>query len=213
MQILSLMNVKNIPLVRLNLLLVATLLSLGLTGCSTTNLGGVMDEPGPDTNSTLPRLHVGDTVTITFTGLPAEEDQTPQEKPIKEDGTISLPYVDHVQAAGKTAGELEDAIHDRYVPAYYTHLSVTVKITSDRVYFVRGEVKSPGRLIYAGPITVTRAIDSAGDFSDFANRKKIVLIRANGQRFKLNADKILNGDAPDPPVFPGDQVEVERRLW
>ncbi len=60
-------------------------------------------------------------------------------------------------------------------------------------------------------ITVTKAITSAGDFTDFANRKKVFLIRANGQRFKLNADAILNGDAPDPPVYPGDQIEVARR--
>jgi polysaccharide export outer membrane protein len=173
-----------------------------------------MKPPGPDTNTVageLPRLHVGDTVTITFTGIP--EELPVQEKPIKEDGSITLPDVGRVQAAGQTAGKLEDFIHDLYVPRIYTHLWVTVKTTSDRVYFVRGEVKSPGRLIYVGPITVTKAITSAGDFTDFANHKKIWLIRASGQRFKLNADAMLNGDAPDPPVYPGDQIEVKKRLW
>ena len=71
----------------------------------------------------------------------------------------------------------------------------------------------PAALIYAGPITVTKAITSAGDFTDFANHKKVWLIRASGQRFKLNADNILDGEAPDPPVYPGDQIYVERRLW
>jgi hypothetical protein len=60
---------------------------------------------------------------------------------------------------------------------------------------------------------VTKAITSAGDFTDFANHKRVYLIRAGGQHFKLNCDKILNGDAPDPPVFPGDQIEVKRRLY
>ena len=69
------------------------------------------------------------------------------------------------------------------------------------------------RFIYSGPITVTKAITSAGDFTEFANHKKVWLIRASGQRFKLNADKILAGEAPDPPVYPGDQIYVERRLW
>ncbi len=96
----------------------------------------------------LPRLHIGDTVTITFTGMP---DEPPlQEKPIKEDGTISLPDIGRVQAAGKTAGELEDLIHNLYVPAIYKHLNVTVKTSNDRVYFVRGEVRQPGRQIYVG---------------------------------------------------------------
>lgn len=173
-----------------------------------------MNPPGPAANpgeENVPRLHIGDTVTITFTGIPDE--LAPQEKPIKEDGSISLPDVGRVQAAGKTAGELEDAIHDLYVPRIYTHLSVTVKTTSDRVFFVRGEVRQPGRQIYAGQITVTKAITSAGDFTDFANHKKVWLIRANGQRFKLDANAILDGEAPDPPVYPGDQIEVSRRLW
>src|SRR5262249_45062974 len=136
-----------------------------------------------------------------------------QEKLVNDDGTITLPEIGRVTAAGKTPAQLEQDIHDAYVPKIYTHLSVRVKTTSDRVYFVRGEIKTPGRLIYVGPITVTKAITSAGDFTDFANRKRVYLIRSNNQRFKLNCDRILDGELPDPPVFPGDQIEVKRRLW
>lgn len=218
MQFLLPMKVNNLWLVRLNLfrlmLIIAALLSLGLAGCATTDNSGVMTPPGPESNpgdTNVARLHIGDTVTIIFTGIP---DELPmQEKPIKEDGTISLPDIGTIQAAGKTAGELEDMIHNLYVPAIYRHLNVTVKTTGDRVYFVRGEVRQPGRLVYVGQITVTKAITSAGDFTDFANHKNVILIRANGQRFKLDADKILNGEAPDPPVYPSDQIEVRRRLF
>jgi len=212
MQFLPPMNPQNVRFVRLNLLLFAGLLSLGLAGCSTPDNSAAMQPPESETNSAeLPRLHVGDTVTITFAGVVV--DLPPQIKPIKDDGTITLPDIGSVQAAGKTAGELEDAIHSRYVPAIYTHLNITVRTTSDQLYFVRGEVRAPGREVYVGQTTVTKAITSAGDFTDFANHKKIVLIRANGKRFKLNADAILNGDAPDPPVYPGDQIEVGRRIW
>ncbi len=74
-------------------------------------------------------------------------------------------------------------------------------------------MKSPGRQIYVGQITVTKAITSAGDFADFANHKNVMLIRSNGQRFKLNCDAILNGEAPDPPVYPGDQIQVKKRSF
>ncbi len=137
----------------------------------------------------------------------------PQEKPIKEDGTITLPDIGRVQAAGKTPGELEDAIHDLYVPKYYTHLNVTVKTTSDRVYYVRGEVRNPGRLIYAGPITVTKAITSAGDFTDFANHSKVCSSAPTASASSSICDDILDGEAPDPPVYPGDQIEVGRRMF
>jgi protein involved in polysaccharide export with SLBB domain len=196
----------------LYLLVVLPLLTLGLAGCSTTDYQAAMLPPsGVENLTNLPPIQVGETVTILFSGLPMSLD--PQEKQVNDDGSITLPDIGRIQAAGKTPGDLETYIHDRYVPSIYTHLGVSVKTTSDRVYFVRGEVKSPGRIIYVGPITVTKAITSAGDFTDFANRKRVLLIRSNGPRFKLNCDKILNGDLPDPPVFPGDQIEIKRRLF
>jgi polysaccharide export outer membrane protein len=192
-----------------------TLFALGLAGCASPDNSAVMAAPGPEANlgdTAVARLHVGDTVTVVFSGIPGD-DMAPHEEPIKEDGTITLPDIGHVKAAGKTAGELQDAIHALYVPGFYTHLTVTVKTTGDRVYYVRGEVKGPGRQIYVGQITVSKAITSAGDFNDFANRRKVWLTRANGQRFRLNCVRILDGEDPDPPVYPGDQIEVTRRLF
>jgi protein involved in polysaccharide export with SLBB domain len=187
------------------------LLVVGLSGCSTPNPTGAVDEPTATKAPDLARITVGDTVTVTLTGI---DDLPPaQLKPLKEDGTITLPDIGKVQAAGKTPGELEDIIHDLYVPKVYTHLNVTVILSSDRVYFVRGEVKAPNRVLYTGPVTVTKAITSAGDFTDFADHKNIVLIRSNGKHYKLNCDRILRGDDPDPPVYPGDQIEVNRRTW
>lgn len=193
------------------LFLVATLLALGTAGCATEDRSGLMDPPSEEIKGVLPKLTVGDTVTITLTGI----DTLPpaQEKPIRDDGTISMLEIGTIQAAGKTPGELEEAIHNLYVPKVYTHINVTVKRTSDSVYFVRGEVHAPGRLIYVGPITVTKAITSAGDFTDFANHKKVYLTRVNGKRFRLNCERIMDGRDPDPPVYPGDQIVVERTIW
>jgi polysaccharide export outer membrane protein len=210
MHISPLMKLKYVWFLRFPLLLASTLLVLGLAGCATDKNIGLMDPPEPNGSTVLPRLSVGDTVLITLGGLPI--DLLPQDKQIADDGTITLPDIGPIQAAGKKPHELESYIHDQYVPRFYTHISVTVKRTSDQVYFVRGEVKAPGRLIYVGPITVSKAITSAGDFTDFANHSKVYLTRSNsGKRFLLDDDKILNGEAPDPPVFPGDQIEVKRR--
>ena len=205
-----------VPLCRSLLLL--PVLTLALAGCSLFSHSGKKPDVMAQTsveNDTSPervaRLHIGDTMTITFSSLP--EPLEAENPTIKEDGTITLPDIGRVKAVGKTPGELEDAIHDLYVPKIYTHLNVTVKTSSDRVYYVRGEVKQPGRLIYAGSITVSKAITSAGDFTDFASRSNVLLIRANGDHFKLNLNKILDGDQPDPPVYPGDQIEVKRRIF
>jgi protein involved in polysaccharide export with SLBB domain len=160
------------------------------------------------------RFHVGETVVVTFSGLSQdlELEMPPSNQIIKDDGTINLPFIGSVKAAGKTPGELQNDIHDLYVPKYYVRLTVSVT-SQDRVYYVGGEVKQPGRQLYVGTTTVTQAIQSAGDFTDFANRSKVLLIRANGQRIKVNCIKALEDPSQDPPVYPGDQVQVPRRLW
>jgi polysaccharide biosynthesis/export protein VpsN len=156
------------------------------------------------------RFHVGDTVGVTLTGLPETID--PHVEPIKEDGTITMPNIGHVQAAGKTAGELQNEIYNLYVPKYYQHLTVTVN-AGDRVYYVTGEVKMPGRQVYGSQMTVTKAITTAGDFTDFANHKNVRLIRANGQVIKVNCDKAMQDPSQDPLVYPNDQVQVRRRFF
>ena len=211
------MKLKNFSTLRQSLLLLLPVLTLALAGCSLFSGSGqntkVMAPPGPDTTKPIvPRLQIGDVVIVTFSGLPSE-DYTPQEKPIKEDGSITLPDIGRVDAAGKTPGELEDIIHDLYVPKVVKHLNVTVKNTASYVYYVRGEVKGPGRQIYVGQITVSKAITSAGDFTEIANRSSVWLTRVNGDRFKLNLNRILDGEDPDPPVYPGDQIQINKRIF
>ncbi|MGC9942322.1 MAG: polysaccharide biosynthesis/export family protein [Verrucomicrobiota bacterium] len=154
---------------------------------------------------------MGDTVTVTLDGLPTTV--PPHEEDIKADGTITLDDIGPIKAAGKTSGELQRDIYAAYVPRFYTHLNVTVTTTGERVYYVRGEVNHPGEQLYREGMTVTRAITAAGDFTDFANHKKVVLTQTNGQRIKINCDKVLAGEEPDPEVYPGDQIQVARRLW
>ncbi len=191
------------------------------TGCYSSSIDPIFsDTPTPPvmtgslatgySATEVARFHVGDTVTVSLTDLPS--DIPMHTESIKEDGTITMPDIGHVQAAGKTAGELQNEIYNLYVPKLYRHLTVTVN-TGDRVYYVTGEVKGPGRQLYAGQMTVTKAITTAGDFTDFAHHKKVWLIRANGQRIKVNCDKALQDASQDPPVYPNDQIQVPRRFW
>ena len=185
-----------------------TLGSLLLSGCATDPYTWNPEKDGQANQ--VARFHIGDTVIVNVSGVPV--DINPHTEGIKEDGTITLPDIGKVQAAGKTAGELQDAIHNLYVPGIYVRATVTVN-AGDRVYYVRGEVKQPGRQVYSAETTVTRAITAAGDFTDYSDRKNIWLIRASGQRFKVNCLKALEHPEMDPPVYPGDQIEVKKGMW
>ncbi len=158
----------------------------------------------------LDRFAVGDLVRVIFSGF--IETIQPHEERIKDDGTITLPLIGAIKADGKTPGELQKAITDAYVPDYYKRLTVTVS-SDRRVYHVGGQVRGPGRQEYLGTTTVTKAIQSAGDFTDFADRKKVLLTRADGKKYTVNCLKAAKDPALDLPVFPGDKIEVPMRVF
>ncbi len=172
--------------------------------------------PSPASDALLNReppgatvIQVGDLLTVTFSDLPAPG--LPEFKGrVGEDGNITLPLNITIKAAGKTPGQLQQEIRAAYVPRYYVNLTITVK-TEDRFFFVGGEVRNPQRLPYFAQITVLRAIQAAGDFTDFANRKKVQLIRSNGQKHIINCLDAQKKPALDLQVFPNDTINVPRK--
>jgi polysaccharide export outer membrane protein len=155
-------------------------------------------------------IHAGEALEITFTDL------TPPVSPIdlrvKDDGTITLLFNEVFSAVGKTTGELEKEIRGRYVPRYYVNLTVNVR-QLEQYYFVGGEVKAPNRYPYAGPTTVTKAIQSAGDFTDYARKTKIRLTRPDGTTSTIDWFKAQDDPRLDLPIFPGDKIHVPRRIF
>ena len=155
-------------------------------------------------------IHPGDTLQITFADLPYA--QPPIVDRVKEDGTITLLQNRTFTAAGKTRGQLEKEIRTVYVPAYFTAMTVTVlPVTQTQFYYVGGEVKAPGQHVYLGRTTVLQAIQAAGDFTDFADKKRIYLIRPNAQPILINGKKARTDPTLDLQVFPNDRIDVHRR--
>jgi polysaccharide export outer membrane protein len=167
------------------------------------------------TNGTGPEaevLRVGDSLTINFTDTPVLI--PPFEGPIGEDGNITLTYNQTFKAEGKSTGDLAKEIRARYVPSIYKYMTVLVKhLESTRWYYVEGEVRAPNRQIYNTRLTVTKAIASAGGFTDFANKKKVKLTHVDGRTLVVNCVKALDNPSLDLEVYPGDKIHVPRRLW
>jgi polysaccharide export outer membrane protein len=155
-------------------------------------------------------LKGGDLLTITYSDIPPPGIPEARVR-VGEDGKITLHLNVTILAAGKTARQLEQEIRSDYVPKYYNYLTVSVK-TEERYYYVGGEVKIGSRQPYLGEMTVLRAIDTAGGFTDFANRKTIELRRANGQKFKVNWFNAIKDAKLDLEVFPNDQIIVHKRI-
>ena len=154
-------------------------------------------------------LNVGEPITVMFSDVVTPI--LPIDQMIKDDGTITLIHNQKFQAAGKTVGELEADIHERYVPRYYVNLTANVK-TENRFYTVGGEVKNPNRQAYVSRMNLTGAIDTAGGFTDFANKKKILVTRSNGKHFTANYNKALEDPQENVEIYPGDSIVVKKRI-
>jgi protein involved in polysaccharide export with SLBB domain len=161
-------------------------------------------------NPNIDVLHPGDMLVITFADLPTLV--SPIEQRVKDDGTITLIENQTFTAANKSRGQLETEIRERYVPKIFVKMTVSVMHQKDtQFYYVGGEVKSPGRQVYISRLTVLGAIKSAGDFTDYANRKKVQLTRASGRTFKINCNDALQNPTLDLEVMPGDNINIPRR--
>jgi len=164
-------------------------------------------------NDTMDAIRAGDTLRINLSDLPIIV-QSPIEERVKDDGTITLLENQTFTAAGKTRGQLEKEIHDRYVPDYYKKMTVSVLPKSEtQFYFVGGEVKLPNREVYLSRTTVLKAITSAGGFTDFAWKGNVTLTRVDGRTVKVNCNKAQQDPRLDLEVFPGDKIWVPRRIF
>ena len=120
--------------------------------------------------------------------------------PVRMDGKISLPLIDEVQAAGLTPLHLKEVLIEK-LKTFIDNPSVSVIVmeaNSFRVY-VSGQVRTPGVYRLRGETTLLQIIPMAGGFTDWANQKKILIIRKeNGQekRITVNYKKIVDGKEP-----------------
>jgi polysaccharide export outer membrane protein len=138
----------------------------------------------------------------------------PFQAKLKDDGTITLLLNQPFTAAGKTRGDLEKEIRERYVPRYFKYMTVTItREVQTLFYYLDGEVKAPNRQIYISRITVLKAIASAGGFTEYAKKKAVKLTRLDGRKITVNCVKALDDPSLDLEVYPGDKIYVPRKIF
>lgn len=98
------------------------------------------------------------------------------------DGMISFPLVGHLQAAGKSAAEVEDVIGvklDTFIAD--PEVNVTVTSTKGNVVYVVGKVLKPGPVAMLQSTSVMQALAMAGGLNEFAAGNSIKIIRRSGE--------------------------------
>ena len=161
-------------------------------------------------------IQPGRAIIITISGVPTEEKgRFDVNYPISEAGTINMPFIGQVKAAGLRADQLQALLEARYKSAgIYTHPTFQVIDSSagkivEQVVVVGGQVRRSGAVPYNRNLTLYQAIQNAGGATEFGSMKRVKLFRAGKQKvYDLSEMKYMQ-----IPLEPDDTIEVPQKTW
>lgn len=132
---------------------------------------------------------------------------------VRPDGMISLALLGDVQASGLTPLELADQIAAK-LKKYIQDPNVSVVISQihSKVVYLLGEVVKRGPVEMTPGMTMLQAVASAGGLTDFANKKRMYVLRNEAKshlRIPIKYKDALRGkSAFDLVLKPGDTIVV-----
>jgi len=194
------------------------------TGCETTD-NGASSSPGvaASTNASpapqnaaqadwIDRVQIGDMIIVSITEVP--NPPPPFQLQVRTDGKINLLHNYEFTVAGKKRQEIEKEIENFYVreKEIYKRLTVSVALPP-RLFSIGGEVRQQGQVSHPGQMTVVKAIHAAGGFTDFANKRKIIVTRGSDKtQITIDYKKAIRDPKADVFIYPGDIIYVDKTI-
>lgn len=134
---------------------------------------------------------------------------------VRPDGKISLPLLNDIQAGGLTPDELRSVLMQaaaKYIVGD-SNATVVVKTINSRKVYITGNVLKPGTYPLTGEMTVLQLIAVAGGLQEYADSKKIVVMRKEEGRdrhFTFNYKDVIKQKKLQQNISlkPGDTVVV-----
>lgn len=156
----------------------------------------------------------GKAITITFSGVPADEKpRVDGNYPVSDSGMINMPHIGQIKAGGLKADELSRILEATYKSRQiYTNptiqvLNSTIGMIDKPLVHVGGQVRRPGPTEFTQGLTLYQAIQAAGGPTEFGSMKRVKLFRSNKQRqYDLTIEQSMS-----IPLEPNDTVEVPRK--
>jgi polysaccharide biosynthesis/export protein len=130
---------------------------------------------------------------------------------VRPDGKITMPLIGELQAGGLTPLQLTKNLTESLTKLINTP-DVTVVVTDVRSkkYYIDGEVNHPGSFPLITPTTILEALSNSGGFKEFANPKKIRILRGS-KVLNFNYKEVTSGKKMEQNIFVenGDHIIVK----
>jgi polysaccharide export outer membrane protein len=127
-------------------------------------------------------------------------------------GTINLPLVGEIPAAGRTTQQVERDLTKRLGAKYLQspQVNVTIREYNSQRVTIDGAVRKPGVYPIRGDTTLLQMIATAEGLTDTANTEIAVFRKTEGKRLaaKFDVDEIRSGRAKDPKISQGDLIVI-----
>jgi polysaccharide export outer membrane protein len=143
-----------------------------------------------------------------------KEPELSHQVQVRPDGKVSLPLLNDIQAAGLTPQQLAASITEK-LKKFISEPQVTEIVTTivSRRIYILGEVGRPGMVPLTHGMTVLQALSGAGAFSQFADTRKIYVMRnEDGKqvRYPFNYKEVIKGRNSEQNIElkPGDTIVV-----
>jgi polysaccharide export outer membrane protein len=137
---------------------------------------------------------------------------------VDSEGNIDLPILGKIRVVGLTMDEATKMVRQELLN-YLNSPSVRMMFVNRNVTVI-GYVRSPGRYYYAGEyINVFQAMGLAGDATEFANRKTVVVIREVNNKITKNRIDLTSKNVMESPYYYLDSNDIvyveplEQRKW
>jgi polysaccharide export outer membrane protein len=91
------------------------------------------------------------------------------------------------------------------------NVTVGISAVHSKKYFIEGEVGRPGAYDLTVPTTIMQGLVNAGGFKEFANKKKIIILRDGGNTvLHFNYNDVSKGKSLKQNVYlqPGDHIII-----
>lgn len=155
-------------------------------------------------------LRQGDVFELRLSGMPLEFSQEfALAYTVGDDGEVRIPLIGGIKAAGVSTTQLARVIERKLVAEkIFTNPTAVINLQpQSRFVTVGGAVRAPQAVPWNNDMTLSNAITRAGDFSDFANKKKIKLTREGKVQY-FNLKNSEKDPRQNPKLLPADEVTV-----
>jgi polysaccharide export outer membrane protein len=140
---------------------------------------------------------------------------------VAPDGSISLPYIGNIVVKGLSLGQVQQLAEEKLSEGYmkYPVVSVALKDSRSKKFFVYGEVVKPGPYVLDDGTTVLRAISEAGGFTKFGSSSRVKILRPkeNNSGYdvkKVNMAAVMSGNSNlDTGILAGDVIVVSEGIF